>query len=51
LLKVPTSSKRKKLREVAKMEAPKQVIRMPSFALPIIHLRKKTLSALNSKKP
>jgi hypothetical protein len=46
----PTMWRRKRSREVTKMGAPKLAIRMPTLELPIIHLRKKTISALNSKK-
>ena len=46
----PTNWRRKRSKEVTKMGAPKLAIRMPTLELPIIHLRKKTKSALNSKK-
>ena len=50
MLKLPRMWKRRRLREVKKMGAPKLAIRMHTLELPIIHLRKKIISALNSKK-
>ena len=50
MLKLPRMWKRRRLREVKKMGAPKLAIRMHTLELPIIHLRKRTISALNSKK-
>lgn len=50
MLKLSKMWKRKRLREVKKMGAPKLAIRMHTLELPIIHLRKKIISPVNSKK-